>query len=43
MTALERLRAIYNVDDLVFCQAYIIELEKRIAELEASHNQRTGV
>ena len=31
MTALERLRAIYNVDDLVFCQSYIIALEAALA------------
>jgi hypothetical protein len=33
---IDELRKVYNVDDLVFCQAYIIELEKRIAELEAA-------
>ena len=36
MTALERLRAIYNVDDLVFCQSYIIEADAEIDRLRAA-------
>ena len=35
MADIERLKEVYNIDDLVFCQSYIIALEARIAELEA--------